>query len=160
MIFVLFERLYILLINGNSVFSKYSIYSLSSGSSFGVVQTIYYLPVFIGIYLVFKNKIYDKFTLLGIVVGVTCFTLAELGYKVSVLNRTYIYSLPVFCIFVPYMIRKVEDGNMETFISVRSLKMIIFTIILFRLSINFYEYMILDSPAMVNHYNFFFPWKG
>lgn len=144
-------------------YGKY-IDSMGNGESkgLGIVQIIFYSPIAYILYRIYKNKSYSKsIFVLFLFFSAFGFASAELGYIIPILIRSFFLFIPVFCIILPYYINSLKSQPHESdgIFSWQQLRWIAVLYFLFRLYINFNEYITPDSTSNMYYYRYFNPFS-
>jgi len=89
-----------------SYFAKYRNY-IATGSSFGIMQIIYYIPIFITIFYTYSNQ---KTTTqhCSIILVFMGLAIALIGYRSGMVSRMNVYFLYNYVILIPYFVFQVK----------------------------------------------------
>lgn len=142
-------------------YEKY-IDSMRNGGSkgLGIVQIIFYSPIAYILYRIYNNKNYPKsIFVLFLFFSAFGFASAELGYVIPILIRSFFIFIPVFCIILPYYVNslKSQPHDSDGLFSWHQLRWIAVLYFLFRLYINFNEYVTPDATSDMYYYRYFNP---
>ncbi len=121
---------------------------LSSERNIGVMQIVYYIPIFLMIYSGHVHGTDRRLNAVAILLGLEGFVIAMLGYKIGQLGRLeFAFSLPLL-IYVPYYLRAKHEGllvynyNRKPIMTLnyQTLRLIMITYFIFRYALSMSRY--------------------
>ena len=163
---------FINLLSGFWLVGNYSNYieSVSEYQGSGIVQIVYYLPVFFTWWMYVRKKkyapIYDELVILSAM----SFAFAQLGYLFSSFIRMSYYSMVTFCILLPMLCwdAGVEPGQMQLLsfrvhlkgrdVTRLTVSAAMFLYLGFRMYINYTNLLEYRNDSQLYWYHFIVPW--
>ena len=104
-IFVLYSQVSFFTYFSNAHYENYLIQEQAYEGS-GMLQIVYYLPIFFSICLLIRDTNKSSLVLLFFIITDFCFIFAELGYIVPIFIRMRYFSSVVFSIIIPYVLHE------------------------------------------------------
>ena len=148
-------------INTIPQFSQYKIYHMiDKYSGLGIMQIVFFIPIFYFIFLLYRNDIDNSIKNLAIICSITAFLFAMLGYKIEVFSRINTNFIMIYSFFIPVLFfeRKYKcQVNHRYIFNYRSDLMIWIVYILIRGLDVFINMGLTTSSAMINPYVFYWP---
>lgn len=145
-----------------AAFYQYSQYTfITDYSGLGIMQIIFYIPVFYMIVMAYRCSENKNLINLSIVMAFTGFFFAMLGYRLQVISRMYEYFMGIYMICVPVLFyeRKTgQDLKGQRFLMTYQSDVLIWIIaILMRGFDVLNDILQIVSSAQMDHWKFFFP---
>ena len=155
-------QIYNLMVSNFSIFSQYSAYTfINSYEGLGIMQLLYYIPIFYSTLMIYMNSGNKRLINLSIVMVLTGFFFAMLGYRLEVMSRMYEHFMGIYMLCVPVFFYERKTGNdliKKKFIFNYRTDLIIWGLYIVIRGIDVMNDILkINSSAMLDNWEFFFP---
>lgn len=100
-----------MVVNSIDVLSKYSIYIRNVDDRIGIMQVVFYLPLWVTAYSLVRDEADFKFKKLFNVLLWYGFAVAVMAYKYTIFMRMSTYFIACFVFFVPYVLKLLNEKS-------------------------------------------------
>lgn len=105
-------QIYTFMMANFSIFNQYSQYrQIMNYSGTGIMQIVFYVPILYYCYLGYGNSSDEKNVNLLIVMALTGFLYAMLGYRMEVMSRMYEHFMSLYMIMIPIFLTERASGK-------------------------------------------------